>query len=106
MSACGHRWGTLDVCTKPAGHDGNHVGADATWPPEDHVPARQAPGLDAALEVLRPFARLGAFYGRRGRRSETIVAIMPSDGPNVSLQTADCLAALEFWHSHRPGEEP
>lgn len=29
---CEARFGDLDVCTEPRGHDGNHVGADATWP--------------------------------------------------------------------------
>lgn len=71
---------------------------------------------DAALEVLRPFARLGAEMRKRGAAQLDTASwplLIASDfveglngGSGMRLHSAHCLAALEFWQSHRPGVEP
>lgn len=75
---------------------------------------RRGDHLDAALEVLRPFARLGAEMRRRGAAHwpASWPLLIGSDfveGLNgrlaMRLHSAHCLAALEFWQSHRQ-EEP
>ena len=66
---------------------------------------------DAALEVLRPFARLGRHFRKAHPDTvrdygDTLHAFHFVVGETAELRLSDCLAALEFWQSHRPGEEP
>lgn len=59
--------------------------------------------LDAALEVLRPFARWGRAWAPEGYPPKFVAARQP-DGTPV-LTVGDCVAAWEFWQAHRQ-EEP
>ena len=59
---------------------------------------------DAALEVLRPFARAGKALQVLEWHPEGLVIFEEESGSDLPCSVF--LAALEFWQSHRPGEEP
>lgn len=68
---------------------------------------------DAALEALRPFARLGRHlekhYGPGGRHAGAPDLVLHGwhlvVGERVELRLSDCLTALEKWRAAR-SEEP
>lgn len=69
---------------------------------------------DAALEVLRPFARMGYVILKAEAAPPMNMPLLPEqlwmisagNGVVANLKRSDCLAALEFWQSHRSGVEP
>ncbi len=50
---CGDSLGGLDVCMRDPGHEGNHVGADATWAPRLQRAVLLAREADKQLAEIR-----------------------------------------------------
>jgi hypothetical protein len=78
-----------------------------TWETRTYDEDRLKAERDAALEALRPFARMGATYLVHGDHPDRVlVQRYGLEGEPERLKVSDCLSALKTWKEYRGEEEP